>query len=181
MSHALTFREMYPIAQELLGRIFTAVQQEIEDLVAMDRAKMSLVERGRWSAQVLRHLKWLLKEFPEADERTKEGRESINRLRTQEEMDAEQAEIDALFGFADEANGARNESTIQDPLPPSSLDPPQTERQKPPNTATESRASRSSNHDSNGSASPVGPAIDYDAEIAEIMRRIRPGNGPPLQ
>ena len=99
MSQTASFRRMHPIAQALVGKLFEVLSQEVEELVAMDRSKMSLVERGRWSAQALRLMKALQKDYPEADESTKEGRQTILRLRTPEELEAEAAELDAIFGI----------------------------------------------------------------------------------
>ena len=118
MSQFASYREMHPVAQQLVAKLFDALTEEAEDLIAMDRSKMSLVERGRWSAQVLRLMKALQKDYPEASESTKEGRQAIKRLKTPEELEEEAAEFDAILGLPPRKplNGIPKPEPIDEPI-----------------------------------------------------------------
>jgi hypothetical protein len=186
MSETMSYRRMHPIAQQLVGKIFDAIAQEVEDLVAMDRSKMSLVGRGRWSVQVLRLLKTLQKDYPEASESTKEGRQAINRLKTPEELEVEAAALDALLGLPSRTPPKTDQrSAASEPIlagqtsssrqgltrPESSIGT--SERQK---TACETAVARASVFPD---VSEDPRAIDGDTEIAEILRRVRPSATSP--
>lgn len=178
MPNVATFREMQPAARELVGKLFSILQDEVDQLVAIDRSKMTLVERGRWSAQVFRLMQQLQKAFPEADRNTPEGRLTINRLRTPEEEAAEAAEIDALFGFDEPLAKTDRASQERERLESA-------ERQKTPSKTSSRPRSNNLYRSMDASAFPadpsipVGPPIDYDAEAREILRRIKPSSTAP--
>ena len=170
MSETASFRRMHPIAQQLVGKLFEAIAQEVEDLVAMDRSKMSLVERGRWSSQVIRLMKTLQKDYPEASETTKDGRLAIHRLKTAEELEAEEAEFDAILGLPPRAPKPEPISTCQ-PVSDSAPRQPSTGTPSPQKTPEPARMAQPSLLPDNDSGSRI---IDRDPEIAKILRRIRP-------
>ena len=182
MCESASFRRIYPIAQQLVGKLFDAIAQEVEDLVAMDRSKMSLVERGRWSVQVVRLLKTLQKDYPEASESTKEGRQSIKRLKTPEELEEEAASFDALLGLAPRT--PPRTSVLEPITEGQTLSPSQSLTQPKPLIGTNERQKTTT---VTPIADPSGfPymgekswAIDHNAETAEILRRVRTTAPPP--
>jgi len=198
VSHALSFRRMHPVAQQLVGRLFDALAQEAEDLIAMDRSKMSLIERGRWSAQVMRLMKDLRKNYPEAEETTKEGREAIKRLRTPEQIEEDTAAFDALFGLQSPHDRRQH---LTPPQPQESSAEPQSSAgrtsgeessrprrehslaESPLRTNDQPQSSMDVPIASTFSSTPRKRdpfTFDHQAEMAEIVRRTRSSSASPF-